>query len=320
MTSKLILLILTVASVFSGQSRQTVDIYEHKEANNTRILHLGDIMLGRHVGARIAENKDPFLFVHKELSLFDAVIGNLEGPITDTESCQKKPYSFKFATTTASLLAHHNIHGVSLANNHSYDCFSRGLIDTRAYLAEENIFYFGGGGLKDSYASVNIQGKDIVFMGIDRSIGDIAIKDLYAQVEEIVPEHNFIIVYIHWGNEYEIEYSEEQQIIAHNLIDKGVDVIIGHHPHVMQPAEIYKGKPVFYSLGNFIFDQNEEETTKGYAVSMTFLEKDIAWEVKPYGIIHTRPAFLRGKTRDLVCDRILVDVEEREGCVFEVSI
>ena len=141
--SKLILLILTVASVFGSAHRMVEDKSVYKdEEDNLRVLFLGDIMLGRNVGTRIANGEDPFLFVHEELAIFDAVIGNLEGPITDIAGCQKKAYSFKFATTTASLLAYHNIYGVSLANNHSYDCYLEGLIDTREYLTKENILYF----------------------------------------------------------------------------------------------------------------------------------------------------------------------------------
>ena len=106
----------------------------------------------------------------------------------------------------------------------------------------------------------------------------------------------------------------------YNLVDRGVDAIIGHHPHVTQGVEIYKGKPIFYSLGNFIFDQNGDETTKGYAVSMVILEEVVEWEVKPYSIINTSPKFYGKETKDLVCEHVLSNVKNSNGCGFEVPI
>jgi len=85
---------------------------------------------------------------------------------------------------------------------------------------------------------------------------------------------DWVIVNIHWGEEYDLNFNKIQKEIAYQLIDDGADVIIGHHPHVVQEVEVYKGRPIFYSLGNFIFDQMwSEETKKGAVVELTFLSK-----------------------------------------------
>ena len=289
------------------------------EEEGVSILHLGDTMLGRHVGEKIEEGLDPFQFVHEKLKQYDVVVANLEGPITEGGKCQIKPYSFKFATTTAYLLAHHNIHGVSLANNHSYDCFSKGLIDTRKYLSEKNIFYFGGGLIKDSYTVQTIEGEEVVFVGIDMTIGEIAIENFYTLIQKLNKTHEIIVVHIHSGNEYETNFSKVQQSVAHNLIDRGVDVIIGHHPHVMQPVEIYKEKPIFYSLGNFIFDQNGEETTKGYGVAMEIFDNKIVYKVLPYRILHTQPTFLDTEKKESTCKKILGEIKTNNKCSIVIQ-
>jgi poly-gamma-glutamate synthesis protein (capsule biosynthesis protein) len=81
-------------------------------------------------------------------------------------------------------------------------------------------------------------------------------------------------VYVHWGNEYELKHSEQQEALAHYVIDSGIDAVIGHHPHVVQDIEIYNGKPIFYSLGNFIFDQYFSGDVQTGLVVKVYIQKD----------------------------------------------
>jgi poly-gamma-glutamate synthesis protein (capsule biosynthesis protein) len=99
-------------------------------------------------------------------------------------------------------------------------------------------------------------------------------------------------------------------------VDSGADFIIGHHPHVRQPAEIYQGKAIFYSLGNFIFDQGPGETSKGYAVQTDIMNGVFQYTIIPYEIIKTQPKFLDTTSSSVECGHILSNVSTRKGCGF----
>ena len=311
-----ILILMSAAAIAVG-----VDVAP-KEVDMT-MLHVGDTMLGRHVGERIEEGVDPFLYVREKMLDYDLVVMNLEGPITDNAQCQKKAYSFRFATNTATMLADSNVSLVTLANNHSFDCYSKGLIDTRQYLTTAGIGYVGGGGLEDSYTVREIKGRKIAFVGIDLSIGEIPIALFYPLIARLDKENDIVIVHIHWGNEYESNYSNSQQIVGHALVDKGADLIIGHHPHVIQPLEIYNNKPIFYSLGNFIFDQFTEETTKGFAVEATFSEDTQNFKILPYKIKDSQPAFFSEEETKVFCEDLLKNIQNidknKETCSVEIK-
>ena len=280
-------------------------------------------MLGRQVGKHIEEGTDPFLYVREIMMSYDLVVMNLEGPITDNTQCQKKAYSFRFATNTATMLADSNVGLVTLANNHSFDCYSKGMVDTRQYLTKAGIGYFGGGGLEDSYIVREIEGRKIAFVGIDMSIGEIPIASFYPLVARLDKENDEVVVHIHWGNEYEPNYSNSQQTIGHALVDKGADLIIGHHPHVIQPVEIYKNKPIFYSLGNFVFDQFTEETTKGFTVEVVSSDKIRKFRVLPYKIKDSQPAFLPEEETKAFCEDFLKNISKtnksEETCSVEIN-
>ena len=298
-------------------------LLEDTKDTEISMFYVGDTMLGRQVGQHIEQGIDPFLYVRETMMNYDLVIANLEGPISEEVPCQKKAYSFRFATTTAIMLADSNVGLVSLANNHSFDCFSKGLINTRQNLTKVDIGYFGGGGLEDSYTVREIKGRNIAFVGIDLSIGEIPITLFYPLIARLDKENDDIVVSIHWGNEYELDYSNNQKTIGHNLVDKGADLIIGHHPHVIQPMEIYKNKPIFYSLGNFIFDQFTEETTKGFAVEVILDDDAQSFKIFPYKIKDSQPAFLPEKETDDFCEDFLKDIQAEnkteETCSVETN-
>lgn len=308
-----IAVIIGVVNMFLQQ--QTI-IVENNNRDSLRMLFLGDVMLGRNVGKYIKEGTDPFLHTKKITKKYNIVSANLEGPITNTLNCQKKAYSFKFNPDIATILADNNIGVVSLANNHSFDCYYKGLDDTRKYLTENQIGYFGGGNSQQSFIIHEINNHKIAFAGIDLSIGEIIIQSFYPLVEKLDKENDFVVVNIHWGNEYELNYSTAQQIVGHALIDSGADIIIGHHPHVIQPVEIYKNKPIFYSLGNFIFDQFDELTTKGIAVEVVLDKKPIATtRVLPYQREGVQPLFFR-KDEVFFCGNFLRHISSRKKCSF----
>ena len=149
---------------------------------------------------------------------------------------------------------------VSLANNHILNFGPVGLTQTKENLNQLGIKYFGD--LNESSGMVqNINGKRIATVAYNQFESGSLGKTL-ATINNLINETDAVIVYAHWGTEYDLQQNDRQRSLAHSFCDAGADLIIGSHPHVVQPIEIYDGKPIFYSLGNFIFDQYFSEDVK----------------------------------------------------------
>ncbi len=183
------------------------------------------------------------------------------------------------------------INGVSLANNHACDYGTTGLLDTIIRLSENGIDCAGAGiDIESSHLplTVTINGLRVAVL----VYADIAFEDSFAgrdtpgiaraKIESIRDDikqyrtyYDFIIVSIHWGIEYS-EYPEAKDIkLAHAIIRSGADAIIGHHPHIFQGIEIFEGRPIFYSLGNFIFGSINENAKENILVEISFLQNKI---------------------------------------------
>lgn len=289
------------------------------------LLNFGDMMFDRGVRLAMKEGRMPFEFIRGVEGNFlrgsDFVIGNLEGPIIEIErnKCQIKPFSFQFASTTPRMLYDVGITLVTLANNHSYDCLRKGITETHKYLSQQGIGFFGGDGLEQSYAVRTVGEKSIAFVGIDETIEPIPLEDFYSLVGDLDRKHDYIVVHIHWGFEYSHTPSSIQTKIGRALVDRGADVVIGHHPHVIQPPEVYKGKAIFYSLGNFIFDQYTEETTEGVGVGVLLGEEKDSFSIFPYRIRETQPKLLPYNDAISFCSRYLQGVSRAGECVFDIS-
>lgn len=229
--------------------------------SEVKLLFVGDIMLDRYI-RQVAEKKGyDFVFgdTYGILKDNDLVIGNLEGPITDNESRSvnsefesKDNYVFTFNPETAAVLNKHNIKLVNLGNNHILNFGESGLEQTKKYLDEAGVGYFCTDDLR--FRIYDLGRNKIAFVcynqfekeGVERAEGDI---------REIKGEADVVILYAHWGKEYETKTDARQKDLARKFIDAGADLIIGSHPHVVQEKEVYNGKTIYYSLGNFIFDQ-----------------------------------------------------------------
>ena len=257
------------------------------------ILFLGDVMLDRGVAQHAERYGADKLFagVKELLTSQDAVIANLEGTITDNQSVSAKNNSilrFTFKPTLAvDILKDIKVSAVSQANNHSSDFGKDGYLQTKKYLDQAGITSFGSARndmhISDSIlvSGRNVEGKSVTE---PLKICLVGYHDLYTydatpallEVDRLKKETlannencNLIILFAHWGDEYVQEPSSRQKELAHGFIDAGADLVIGAHPHVVQPYEIYKNKAIFYSLGNFMFDQDfSYNTTHGLAVLM----------------------------------------------------
>ena len=295
---------------------------EHKKETKLSLLNFGDTMFGREVERKIIKNGgSPFEKIRGVEGNFlkgvDFISVNLEGPITETTVCQKKAYSFRFLPKTAKLLFENKINIANLANNHSFDCGRKGLDDTKKNLDYFDISYFGGNELNDSYIIKKVGDKKIAFVGIDDTFRKININDFYNLVENLKEENDYLVVNIHWGYEYNKLPSKRQTEIAHKLIDSGTDVIIGHHPHIIQPMEIYKNKAIFYSLGNLVFDQIPKETNEGFGIGIILGDTVNKFYIFPYEIINYQPALFSYQEAEKFCDGFLENVETNDVCQFE---
>lgn len=257
---------------------------EKEEKSRATILFVGDIMLDRNVRVktdRAGDFNHPFALIAPTLAAYDAVVGNLEGPITDTAFDMKRgqAMTFTFDPRFAEPLARH-FDAVSLANNHTLNFGEAGLRSTREYLGANGVEYFG-----DPLNRMGEIGR-VVAVG-DFRVGlvgyhafaepeRIAIPRVTAEIARLKREADFVVVMPHWGAEYEPIAHQWQVAAAHQFVDAGADAVIGGHPHVVQNVEEYRGKKIYYSLGNFIFDQYfSDETMRGIMVGVSF-ERDAA--------------------------------------------
>lgn len=266
------------------------------------ILFAGDIMLSREVGRQIALHKDPdFPFVHiaDMLHSADIVFGNLETPISTRGENRGSIYSFRSDPAVVPGLARAGVTVVSIANNHIFDWGPRALADTVDALTAQNIHPIGAG-TNETAANApyvaNIHETTIGFLAYTtlypRSLeahgdfGGVSVSDETAMKKAVMllKKHaDIVVVSLHWGVEYNQHATIEQRRIAHELVDAGANLVIGHHPHVVEEVEKYHGGWIAYSLGNFVFDQTFSfPTTHGLLARATIHDtKVIAFDLLP---------------------------------------
>ncbi|MEA3322967.1 MAG: CapA family protein [Patescibacteria group bacterium] len=282
--------VLSVSSNSSQQHTQKEAIIPEivvDEDNNfkdqwpVKILFGGDMMFDRYI-RRIAQQKGYEYSMADLKELFDAsdcVIANLEGPVTENESVSMgseigSPDNFKFTFDPAivNILKDYNMCLTNIGNNHIGNFGLEGIAVTKKFLEDGGMHYIGDTGLSDEkrYFVEEINGVKLGFVNYNEFTTG-SLEHVLEDIKNIKQESDFVIAYTHWGTEYNTLSSERDQGIAHKLVDAGVDLIIGSHPHVVQESEVYKGKTIYYSLGNLVFDQYfSEETKRGSLVQATF--------------------------------------------------
>ncbi len=286
---------------------KTLESSSPKVENKTfRITAVGDILLGRGVGSRLKSGqkdfKYPFVEVADILKKGDIVFGNLEEPITSSTHSllgisQGGKYVLKNDVEAIEGLNYAGFNLFNLANNHILDYYEQGLLDTMSILDEHGIAYSGAGrNIDEARKPAVVERKntkvgmlaytdmaEVTYKG-NPPLMFIAGKDKFGvakrplefdealkrDIEAIRDEVDILIVSLHWGVEESFEVLPQQRKFAYDLLDNGVDIILGHHPHQFHGIEIYKGKPIFYSLGNFIFDQNDPENQEAFIIHMNY--------------------------------------------------
>lgn len=255
------------------------------------ILFAGDIMLDRNVARHAAAHTPASLFAGV-LDLFhtaDARVANLEGSITLNPSIalvDNTILHFTFDPQVAeAALAPLALSAVSLANNHAYDFGRSGFDATQDYLEAWGITPFGHPyNVRDLSTTLTVRGKQFCLVGY-HSLYDAGTSEVVGEISRLRPVCYRIVVFSHWGEEYQSVANTAQVAAAHEFIDAGADLVIGAHPHVVQNVEVYKDRAIFYSLGNFMFDQNFSwATTHGLVVYVTFGESSTSFRLTPITI------------------------------------
>ncbi len=268
---------------------------------DTTLVFAGDVYLSDYVLAAYQQSGIQGILskeLRKELKQADVTMVNNEFPYSmrGTQALNKQ-FTFRVDPSYVRILSESGIDLVTLANNHVLDYGTDALLDTFHTLREAGISYAGAGNSLERAAKPirkKANGHTFGFLAASRVFptvswnvenaqpGVFSAYDpsrLLAAVKDARAECDFLCVYVHWGIERSTTPEEYQVTLAHALIDAGADAVIGAHPHVLQGVEFYNGKPIFYSLGNFIFYQNIEQTAIA-KVTLTD-QQDAQWQMLP---------------------------------------
>jgi poly-gamma-glutamate capsule biosynthesis protein CapA/YwtB (metallophosphatase superfamily) len=275
-----------------------------EEAPSVTISFVGDILLDRGVKKNITRNGEIEFYKHVKdrITSTDFLIGNMECPITNISSPVTKKFCFKCDPRFLSILRDVGFTHLNMANNHTMDQGRDGILDTYRNISKANMKTIGFGSTHSNackptlinknninvalFSSVVFPIENWMFMDNQTSICQTSPSDLSSEIllyKKKFPNH-FIVVQLHWGVEHTIKPKAYQKKYAHELINAGADAIIGHHSHTIQSFETYNNKPIFYGIGNCIFDQKNEINKYGLQVFLTFQKSNFSVSVDT---IHT---------------------------------
>jgi len=288
--------IVAVSQNVPVRNKGSSGIVDNDESEEATMVFVGDIMLSRGIGKIMAEQNNwlyPFEHVREYLQKADLVFGNLEGPISGRGRNQGSIYSFNMDPYVVQGLIDANIGVLSVANNHIFDYGPLAFIDTLAVLRLSGIDTVGGGvNFEEAHRPLvrDMKGTKVAFLAytnlLPRSLGEKNAVPATSYLDEEIMKHDIeaaktlvdiVMVSFHWGDEYSTKHNDWQERIAHEAINTGASLVVGHHPHVVEEVEQYRGGYIAYSLGNFIFDQNfSEDTSKGLVLEVTVNDKKIS--------------------------------------------
>lgn len=247
-----------------------------------RLLFTGDIMLAREVNTEIIKKEplmtSPWNNIKPFFSKADWIMGNLEGTVGNVELCHSTKFSpcFVMSPNRMTLIKQAGFNALGVENNHSADLGDAGKIAGRDALIQNHITPLS---YNNSPQFLRIGHYIVAMIALSNVVGrdgnkvSIPSNDLLQKLQLAKALSNWVIVYIHWGSELMDWPSAQQRKQAQWLIEHGADAIVGHHPHVVQNPQCVSGKPVFFSLGNHVFDQKYPETKQGL-IAECFIDHD----------------------------------------------
>ncbi|WP_066173270.1 CapA family protein [Bacillus marinisedimentorum] len=314
-------LMLSLLMGYSAAEDMEIDLKQEP----VTVTFAGDIMMDRSVRQAIAEHGPlyPFTEVRELVSAADYAVANLETAVTGRHEKYPKMYNFKSTPEALDGVKQAGFDLVTLANNHTMDYGIDGLLDTMAYVNSAGLAYIGAGvNSKEAYQdhSVHIKGLHIKFLGISRVLpagdwfagktkrGIASAYDLERVLSVVRRESrntDYLFVYMHWGYERNDFPAAYQTAAARKLIDAGADGIIGSHPHVLQGLEYYQGKPIAYSLGNFLFpDYVSGKTAETGLLTIRLDGEKVNAAFKPFRIVDDRIIKLSQEEEKMAFNRL----------------
>lgn len=290
-------------------------------AQKITLVAVGDICLAKGVEQAMRSKGQgyPFAALRGHLKQADIVFGNLECCLAISGKAVPKKYNFRGRPENVKALKDAGFTVVSLANNHSLDFGKDALAETLTHVRNAGIVAVGAGmSIRSAHAVriVTVRGNRIGFLAylglfppvIPLTTGKpaVAMADLESVKRDVAAARkkvDVLIVSMHAGKEYSFTHSSRQETIAHAAIDAGADMVIGHHPHVVQDSEVYRNRPIFYSLGNFVFDPSptflRERGKRWSAMVVVRLEKGRPPEARliDLQIVDRQPRFSDRRSR-----------------------
>lgn len=275
------------------------------------IAAVGDIMLGHRAGPYLAREGPgyPFASVLPVLQQAHLVIGNLESPISSRGTAvENKKFTLRAAPVAVEALKAAGVRVVTLANNHTMDFGPLALQDTLKVLSENDILSAGAGmNLDDARAPAFLKVGDLTLAFLSYSLtfpiefyasagrpGTApGYKDFVKRdIEKVRPKADLVVVSFHWGAELMTTAKDYQRELGRRSIDWGADLVLGHHPHILQELELYRGRLIAYSLGNFVFGSESDKTNTSIILLCTFKGKSLVRiEAVPLDVNNYRVAY-----------------------------
>ena len=324
----LILVILLAISIFGTFFMDSGNSYDLGH-DDVSIAVTGDVMFGRKMPAVLDSGESPFRFVENVTKNADVLLVNFENPVTTSSYAVKGD--------------------ASQANNHALDYGEAGLNESIKNLKDAGIYVMGAGNnINEATQPVTIESGDrkitiLNYMDADNfreysgvmdpatanSSGYSAYDSELAQRQVQEARENgssIIIAYLHYGNEYSRSPNENQIKISHELINDGADIVIGSHTHVTQGVEMYNGKPIFYNLGNFIFDQSNPATHTSYFLNLALHEDNCTVTLYPTYLSNYLPHFMDAESGKALinvlnphCDELKVNDDGTGELTFKLG-
>lgn len=287
------------------------------DKGNLSVVVTGDVMFGRKMPGVLSTSESPYRYVSNVTGPSDILLVNTENPFTTSGDAVKPDVPLKASPEYVGLVNGTNGTVVSAnANNHEFDYGVTGMRDSIKALNDAGIAHIGAGENKAEATrpvtieknghkvtifnymdSSNFQeySNEVMPVATDSSPGYSAWSDTESpqQIQQAKDNgSDMVIVYMHYGNEYSRSPNDSQKNISHKAIDAGADTVLGAHAHVTQGVEMYNGKPIFYNLGNFMFDQSNPATHRAYFVGFQVTGDNVTATVYPVDLISYLPHFM----------------------------
>ncbi len=326
----LIIILLAVIAffiIYSLYNQNTSKTSSSVSKSNVTLYFTGDVMLGRGVDGILASGQNVFRDVDPLFLNSDGAIVNLEDPLTTSSTNFKQTIPLKANPNYTHILKDNNVIVTCLANNHIMDYGNLGLNNTLSTLQSNGLNYTGAGQNLDQATTpvyLNIKGRKIAVLNFmdNSSFTGFLPSEMPAattnspgyapadwniikkEINESKKNSDVTVVVFHYGNEYSTVANPSQIQLSHECIDEGADMVIGSHAHVIEPIESYKGKPIFYSLGNFVFDQSNEATHSSLMVELNLVGNQARVVVHPMILVGSIPRPMDNSSSTAILDKL----------------